>query len=89
MIMKHAQQHVYCCCAGRAGEELVYGPDEMSTVNQRRLVMARRIVQKLVLTVAPCLTPQRRSSVCMQLHCCVGAVKATLRVHQHILVFLP
>ena len=33
----------------------MYGPDEMSTVNQRRLVMARRIVQKLVLRVAPCL----------------------------------
>ena len=28
----------------------MYGPDEMSTINQRRLVMARRIVQKLVVS---------------------------------------
>ena len=30
----------------------MYGPDEMSTINQRRLVMARRIVQKLVVSSA-------------------------------------
>ena len=36
--------------AGRAAEELVYGQDEMSTINQRRLVMARRLVQKLVVS---------------------------------------
>lgn len=41
-------------CAGRAAEELVYGQDEMSTINQRRLVLARRIVQKL--TVASAMT---------------------------------
>lgn len=28
----------------------MYGQDEMSTINQRRLVMARRIVQKLVVS---------------------------------------
>ena len=28
----------------------MYGADEMSTINQRRLVMARRIVQKLVVS---------------------------------------
>ena len=44
----HTEFSVSCECAGRAAEELVYGPDEMSTMNQRRLVMARRIVQKLV-----------------------------------------
>lgn len=38
--------------AGRAAEELLYPPDEMSTINQRRLVMARRIVQKLVVASA-------------------------------------
>ena len=32
----------------------MYGQDEMSTINQRRLVMARRIVQKL--TVASAMT---------------------------------
>lgn len=37
---------------GRAAEELVYGADEISTINQRRLVMARRIVTKLVATAA-------------------------------------
>ena len=42
-----------CACAsatGRAGEELVYGGDEVSTLNQRRLVLARRIVSKLVVS---------------------------------------
>ena len=38
--------------AGRAAEELVYGPDEMSTLNQRRIVTARRIVQKLTVASA-------------------------------------
>jgi hypothetical protein len=38
--------------AGRAAEELLYGVDEMSTINQRRLVLARRIVQKLVVAGA-------------------------------------
>ena len=38
--------------AGRAAEELMYSPDEMSTINQRRLVMARRIVQKLIVASA-------------------------------------
>lgn len=38
--------------AGRAAEELIYGQDEMSTINQRRLVMARRIVQKLTVSSA-------------------------------------
>lgn len=38
--------------AGRAAEELIYGEDEMSTINQRRIVMARRIVQKLTVASA-------------------------------------
>lgn len=41
-----------CFGAGRAGEELVYGGDEVSTINQRRLVLARRIVAKLVVSNA-------------------------------------
>ena len=40
------------CLAGRAAEELIYGRDEMSTINQRRIVMARRIVTKLVVSGA-------------------------------------
>lgn len=39
-------------CAGRAAEELIYGEDEMSTINQRRLVMARRITTKLIVSGA-------------------------------------
>ena len=60
--------------AGRAAEELVYGPDEMSTINQRRLVMARRIVQKLVLTLIlhPNLNPPMstwQNSPCLCFSC--------------------
>ena len=43
--------------AGRAGEEIVYGGDEVSTINQRRLVLARRIVTKLVVSNAMSDTP--------------------------------
>ena len=39
-------------CTGRAGEEIVYGGDEVSTINQRRLTLARRIVSKLVVSNA-------------------------------------
>ena len=35
-----------------AAEELIYGPEEMSTMQQRRLIDARRIVQKLVVSAA-------------------------------------
>ena len=51
---------------GRAGEELIYGGDEVSTVNQRRLVLARRIVTKLVvasaMTDSPAVGPRTISS---------------------------
>lgn len=54
-----ALQHVACILclpclsscllhAGRAAEELLYGLEEMSTINQRQLSYARRIAQKLV-----------------------------------------
>ncbi|GAB4816210.1 hypothetical protein N2152v2_003256 [Parachlorella kessleri] len=45
-----AEELAYGLC--RAAEELVYGLDEMSTMNQRRLVTARRIVSKLVVSNA-------------------------------------
>lgn len=44
--------HSLLGCTGRAAEELIYGEDEMSTINQRRIVMARRIVQKLTVAAA-------------------------------------
>jgi hypothetical protein len=34
--------------AGRAGEELMFGRDEMSSLNQHRLQLARQIVHKLL-----------------------------------------
>jgi ATP-dependent Zn protease len=34
--------------AGRAGEELVMGRDEMSSLHQYRLMMARQIATKLL-----------------------------------------
>ena len=46
------------CCAGRAGEEIIYGGDEVSTINQRRLVLARRIVSKLVVSNAMSDAPE-------------------------------
>lgn len=51
----YAPMHVserFFTAAGRAGEEIIYGGDEVSTINQRRLVMARRIVSKLVVSGA-------------------------------------
>jgi hypothetical protein len=34
--------------AGRAGEELTFGHDELSSLNQHRLQLARQIVHKLL-----------------------------------------
>eukprot|EP00951_Prasinocladus_malaysianus_P047741 scaffold651765_cov42-Prasinocladus_malaysianus.AAC.1 len=42
------EEQLLMVLAGRAAEEAIYGQEEMSTINQRRLVMARRIVTKLV-----------------------------------------
>ena len=36
--------------ASRAAEELYFDREEMSTINQRKIVMARRIVQKLLIS---------------------------------------
>ena len=38
--------------AGRAAEEILLGVEELSSINQRRLMMARRIAEKLVLAGA-------------------------------------
>lgn len=47
---RYLEEQLLTVLAGRAAEELVYGRDEMSTINQRRLVTARRIVTKLVVS---------------------------------------
>ncbi|KAL3160769.1 hypothetical protein ABBQ38_009182 [Trebouxia sp. C0009 RCD-2024] len=49
---QYLEEQLLTTLAGRAAEELVYGEDEMSTINQRRIVMARRIVQKLTVAAA-------------------------------------
>lgn len=72
MVLKGGRAWSACCGVtprgalrarpGRAAEELIYGADELSTINQRRLVMARRIVTKLVaaaaMTDAPAIGPR-------------------------------
>ena len=49
-------------CTGRAAEELKYGRDGMSTINQRRLVTARRIAAKLVYSGAMTDNPDWQSA---------------------------
>lgn len=39
---------------GRAAEELIYGPDDMSTINEAALTRAREIVSKMVMTAGMC-----------------------------------
>lgn len=48
--MTWADMRPHCPIAGRAAEDILYGRDEMSTINQRQLIMARRIAQKLVVS---------------------------------------
>jgi ATP-dependent Zn protease len=65
---------MYCTCT--AAEELVYGPDEMSSLHQLRLADARNIAAKLVVSSAmsdnPAIgprtvsTPRRVGSTLMQ-----------------------
>ncbi|KAL4447504.1 hypothetical protein ABPG75_004723 [Micractinium tetrahymenae] len=52
---RYLEEQLLTVLAGRAAEELIYGPEEMSTMQQRRLIDARRIVQKLVVSAA--MTP--------------------------------
>jgi len=49
---RYLEEQLLTVLAGRAAEELTYGFDELSSVNQRRLVTARRIVTKLVVSAA-------------------------------------
>ena len=39
-------------CTGRAAEELIYGEDDMTTINQKKLELARGIAVKLVVSSA-------------------------------------
>lgn len=48
----YLEQQLLTVLAGRAAEELTYGPEGMSSLNQRKLILARRIVQKLVVSNA-------------------------------------
>ncbi len=48
----YLEQQLLTTLAGRAAEELVYGTEGMSSLNQRRLILARRIVQKLAVSNA-------------------------------------
>lgn len=47
---RYLEEQLLVVLASRAAEEMAFGPDEMSSINQRRLVMARRIVQKLIVS---------------------------------------
>ena len=49
---RYLEEQLLTVLAGRAAEEVVYGEDELSTMQQRRLVLARRIVTKLVVSTA-------------------------------------
>ena len=49
---RYLREQLLTVLAGRAAEEVVYGPDELTTMQQRRLVLARRIVTKLVVSTA-------------------------------------
>ena len=45
---RYLQEQLLVALAGRAAEEVVYGPDELSSFNQHRLMMARQIVTKMM-----------------------------------------
>ena len=47
---RYLEEQLLTVLSGRAAEEVYYGEDELSTMQQRRLVMARRIVTKLVVS---------------------------------------
>ena len=51
--------------SGRAAEELVYGEDDMTTINQKKLALARSIAVKLVvsggMTEGPSFAPRTLS----------------------------
>lgn len=47
---RYLEEQLITVLAGRAAEEVIYGPDGLTTIQQRRLVTARRIVTKLVVS---------------------------------------
>jgi cell division protease FtsH len=47
---RYLEEQLLTVLAGRAAEEVIFGPDELTTMQQRRLVTARRIVAKLVVS---------------------------------------
>ena len=47
---RYLKEQMLTVLAGRAAEEVVYGADELTTMQQRRLVLARRIATKLVVS---------------------------------------
>lgn len=49
---RYLREQLLTVLAGRAAEEVVYGADELTTMQQRKLVLARRIVSKLVVSTA-------------------------------------
>ncbi|EFN59574.1 hypothetical protein CHLNCDRAFT_132927 [Chlorella variabilis] len=49
---RYLEQQLLTVLSGRAAEELLYGADEVSTMHQLRLIDARNIVQKLVVSAA-------------------------------------
>ncbi len=45
---RYLEEQLLMALAGRAGEELMFGRDELSSLNQHRLQLARQIVHKLL-----------------------------------------
>jgi len=45
---RYLREQLLVALAGRAGEELVYGVDELSSLNQHRLMLARQIATKML-----------------------------------------
>lgn len=50
--MRYLEEQLLVALAGRAAEELVYGAEELSSLNQHRLMMARQVKECLRLSVA-------------------------------------
>ena len=53
---------VYVLAVGRAAEEIMFGLEEMSTINQRRITLARRIATKIVYSGAMTDDPAKQSA---------------------------
>lgn len=55
---RYLKEQLLTVLAGRAAEELIFGPDELTTMQQRRLVLARRIATRLVVSSAMDTAPE-------------------------------